>query len=327
MSPRQELMERLTAADPLPDAERLTFEDQNDADALLARLLATPVAPERRPKRVRLRRWTLAAAATACAALVAFVSVNLLDSDSPGPNVIELAVAAVSRDDAVYHALERRSAKTSGPGSLPRDDRSLYAESWYASDGSRHEKWFTSRGGRRGKFVTEFAGRRAPGRRGGPMLVWDGITNTIVSRRFGYSPGVSGVPSVDPSGDLGEGLRALEAQGRLRVAGTTEVDGRRAYRLTSGTVEGPVGDTKERLEFVVDAETYLPLVLRYTQVGVETGNRSVLTSRYIVYERLPLNDRTRRLLDLDPHPGAKCGPEADEIMGRGSLGFPNPCAR
>jgi hypothetical protein len=327
MRPSHDLMERLAAADPLPEAERLTAEERREADSLLANLLATPVPDDRRaaPRR-RTRRWALAATATACVALAALAAANLLDSDGPGPNVIELAVAAVSHDDAVYHALERRSANTSGPGSLPRDDGSIYVESWYASDGRRHEKWFKTRGGHRGKFVTEFAGRRTPGRRGGPMLIWDGVTNTIVSRRFGYSPGASGVPSVDPSGDLGEGLRALEANGRLRVAGTTEVDGGRAYRLTSGTVEGPTGDSKERLDFVVDAETYLPLALRYTNIG-ETGNKSVLTSRYLVYERLPLNKRTGRLLDLDPHPGAKCGPEADEIMGRGSLGFPNPCAR
>jgi hypothetical protein len=327
MSPRQELMDRLTAADPLPDPERLTSEEQRDADALLARLLATPVAPERRRTGAGPRRWALVTAATAFAALVAFASVNLLDSDGPGPSVIERAVAAVSHDDAVYHAVERRSANTSGPGSLPSDDGSIYVESWYASDGRRHEKWFTSRGERRGKLVSEFAGRRAPGRRGGPMLIWDGVTNTIISRRFGYSSGASSGPSVDPVGDLGEGLRAREAQGRLRVVGTTEVDGRRAYRLTSGTLEGRVGDIRERIEYLVDAETYLPLAFRYTKVGGETGNRSELTSRYIVYERLPLNDRTRKLLDLDPHPRAKCGPGADEIMGRGSLGFPNPCAR
>jgi hypothetical protein len=50
-------------------------------------------------------------------------------------------------------------------------------------------------------------------------------------------------------------------------------------------------------------------------------------TRYVVYARLPLNARSRAKLDLDPHPGARCAPGADKIMGRGTLGFPNPCAR
>ncbi len=322
----QDLMERLTAADPMPDAERLSPDEQREADALLARMLATPVREEGRPTRARPRRWALAALATACAALAAFAAVNLLDEDAPGPNVVELAAAAVSHDDAVYHAIERRRVRASGFGSLPRDNGSMYFESWYTTDGRRHQKWFTSTDGHKGKLVSEFAGRRVPGRRGGPMLIWDGVTNTITSSRFGTSSGGRGVPSVDSSGDLGQGLRALEAQGRLRVAGTTVVNGRRAYRLTSGTVEGHVAGIRERLEYFVDADTYLPLASRYTEVG-DTGNRTELSSRYLVYERLPLNASTGKLLDLDPHPGAKCGRDADKVMGRGSLGFPNPCAR
>jgi hypothetical protein len=325
MSPNQDLMERLAAADPLPAAERLSADQQRDADSLLDRLLAAPVAPERR-RAAGPRRWALAGAATACAALVAFAAVNLLDSDAPGPNVVELAVAAVSHDDAVYHLVERRSVRASGHGSLPRDNGSIYVESWHTTDGRQHQKWFKSRGGRKGKLVGDWAGRRAPGRLGGPMLMWDGVTNTITSIRFGRSPGSRGAPSLDPFGDPGEGLRALEAQGRLHVAGTVDVDGRRAYRLTSGTVEGVIADNRERVEYLVAAETYLPLASRYTEIG-DTGNRTELSTRYLMYERLPLGESTLGLLYLDPHPGAECAPGAGQTMGRGTLGFPNPCAR
>jgi hypothetical protein len=41
-----DLMERLTAADPLPHAERLSPEEQREADVLLTRLLDTPVSEE-----------------------------------------------------------------------------------------------------------------------------------------------------------------------------------------------------------------------------------------------------------------------------------------
>ena len=49
MRGHDELMERLAAADPVRDREPLTPEAQREADAMLARLLATPV--DRRPSR------------------------------------------------------------------------------------------------------------------------------------------------------------------------------------------------------------------------------------------------------------------------------------
>lgn len=323
MSRRQDLLDRLSAADPLPDAERLTSDEQHDADALLARLLATPVAPERRPTGARVRRAALVAAATACAALVAFASVNLLDSDAPGPDVVELAVAAVSDDDAVYHVVERKRGRTSQRG----QDQSLtfYVESWHTTGGNLHWKLFAARDGRRGRLLDDFAGRRTPGRRGGAALAWDARSNTIQTMRFGASGRWYGAPALDPFADPGAGLRALEAQGQLRLAGSEEVDGRRAYRLTSGYVEAFGRGAEERVDFLVDAETYLPLASHFTR-RFGDGRIDVFT-RYLVYERLPLNARSRAQLDLDPHPGAKCSPGADKIMGSGSLGFPNPCAR
>ena len=84
MPTHEQLMERLAAADPLPDAERLTPDERQEADELLSRLLATPPepappAPARRPR----RRWAFAAAAATCTALVAFAAVNVVDSDGP----------------------------------------------------------------------------------------------------------------------------------------------------------------------------------------------------------------------------------------------------
>jgi hypothetical protein len=46
--------------------------------------------------------------------------------------------------------------------------------------------------------------------------------------------------------------------------------------------------------------------------------------KYLVYERLPFDGRSRAQLALDPHPGAKCAPEAGKLRDR-ALGFPNPC--
>jgi hypothetical protein len=323
MSPHNHLMKRLAAADPLPEAERLTTEEQREADSLLAQLLATPVSPERRPAaNPPARRWALAATATACVALAAFLVANLLDSDTPGPSVVELALAAVSADDAVYHTVERKHATGSDFGRSVR----AHSESWHTTDGRLHEKIFRVRGGRRGPLLSEFAGRRTPGRRGGRVLVWDARTNTISSIRFGNSHGNRGAPSFDRFEDPAAALRAFEARGQLRLAGETHVDGRDAYRLSSGMVEGFVPRTEERVVFVVDAETYLPISMHFSQRSPDGGRMDIFV-RYLVFERLPLDARTRAQLDLDPHPGAKCAVGADRTMGRGSLGFPNPCAR
>src|ERR671914_1446408 len=78
-------MEMLAAADPLRDGERLTPEEEREADALLTRLLATPAAgAERRGGgRRRVRRWTLATAAVIGAAAAALAATRLVDSDAP----------------------------------------------------------------------------------------------------------------------------------------------------------------------------------------------------------------------------------------------------
>src|SRR3954452_789017 len=102
MRGHDELMERLAAADPVRDREPLTPEAQREADAMLARLLATPATEPRRP---RLRPRALAVAGAACVALAVFIAINLLGSKAPGPSVVDRAVAAVTRG-GVYHVVE-----------------------------------------------------------------------------------------------------------------------------------------------------------------------------------------------------------------------------
>lgn len=296
--------------------ERLTPDEEREAEALLARLLAEPASGAvRRPT----RRLALAAAGVACVAAVAFVAANLVDSDSPAPGVVERAVAAVTRAGVVYHTVERtRGTSTVGAG----EELSLFAESWHTTDGRIHQKTFASRAGRRGRLLSEFAGIRRQGRAGGRGLMWTSTGNTIVEMGFGFRP--TRLPSPNPFGDVGAQLRALEDEGRLRSAGTTRFGGRRAYRLVSGPVSLP-GEAggEQRLVFLVDSGSYLPLAKRHF---IETASGDTLRAftRYLVYERLPLTRRTAGLLALDPHPGAKCsGFAAGEV----ELGFPNPCAR
>jgi hypothetical protein len=131
-----------------------------------------------------------------------------------------------------------------------------------------------------------------------------------------------GVPFLDPFTDPGARLQALEKQGKLRAVGTTTVDGTRAYRLVSGKV--PVDKDQAEVEIDVDAKTYLPLTQRLT-LTMAAGPKVVALTRYSVYERVGLNDRTEGRLALDRHPSAKCSEGAHDLTER-SLGYPNPCA-
>jgi hypothetical protein len=322
MRPDGDLMERLAAADPRPEAEQLSPAEQSEADALLARLLASPAesgAGQRRSAR-RPRRLAVAAIGVLCSAAAAFAAVNLIDSDGSGPGVVERAVAAVTRGDAVYHVLER--SHMSAPGVKPR---TFYFEFWHTSGGRYHGKTYAARGGRRGKLLQDMAGRRLPGRRGGPALVWNSGSNIIVAMGFAQRDPAQGAPGIDRFADPGGRLRALEEQGRLRMAGTTRVGNRRAYRLVSGVVPSPPVGDEESVEFLVDAETYLPLA-EHRSIRLKSGAKLEFRNRYLVYERLPLNARTRVQLDLDPHPGAMCPHYTRDLKGDRAPGFPNPCA-
>ena len=326
MSPARDLMERLAAANPAPGAGTLTPEQQREAEALLERLLTTP-AESRPPVRPhRRRRWPQLAAASAIAAVAAFAALSLLDSDEgPAPNVVARAVAALTQDDVIYHVESIDSGKASD---FPEGIRSFFTESWHTTGGLMHRKSFAVKDGGKGKLLGDFAGRRRPGRRGGPALRWDAYSNTITESGFGSAPGGGGgAPGLDPF-DPSRGVKELQAEGRLRTAGRVEVDGKRAYRLVYGpkrTSDGS-GDRVERAEFLVDPDTYLPLEQRYS-VRYANGTTRSVRWRYLTYERLPLNDRTRAHLDLDPHPGAKCSPFAGKMTGKRDVGFPNPCAR
>lgn len=323
MRPREDVMERLAAADPLPDAERLSSDEQSEADALLARLLATPA--ERAAPRPHLRRWALVATGALSCAAAAFAAVNLLDSDAPGPGVVEKAVAAVTRGDGVYHVLQRTDSRAIGTPEPER--RTFYYETWHTTGGRMHQKFFAANGRRRGRLLSDVAGRRLPGRRGGPVLVWSSESNTIQVMGFAPRDPDRGAPGIDPFADPGARLREFEEHGRLRLAGTTRVGNRRAYRLESGMVPGPVGRARESVEFLVDAETYLPLA-EHRSVRLGSGRGIDVFTRFFLYERLPLNARTREQLDLDAHPGAKCSRSArGGKRGPEPVGVPNPCAR
>jgi hypothetical protein len=319
MSPAHDLMERLAAADPVRDSATPSPEQQRDADALLERLLATPA--EQRPR--TRRRLPALAAATAIAAVAVFAALSVFDSDEgPAPHVVAKAVAALTQDDVIYHYQAIAHATASDVPQVAKKE--YFFESWHTTNGRMHRRSYAAKDGAKGRLYEDFAGRRRPGRLGGPALRYDAIADTIYESGFGTAPGGGGAPGFDPF-DPSRSLRELEGEGRLRSEGRVEVDGKEAYRLVSGPVRSSVGGPKgvEHVEVLVDFDTYLPLSQRYS-VRYDNGTTRTVYWRFLVYERLPLNDNTRSLLDLDPHPGAKCSPFAGENP-RGPVGFPNPC--
>jgi hypothetical protein len=318
---RGDLMKRLAEADPLRDAEQLDLDAEREADALLARLLATPPEPGASP-RPRLRRWTLSTAAVAGIAAAAFAAVNLVGSDAPGPGGVEDAiaaktVAALTQRDSVFHVLQRKRGTSNLPGA---NVGPFLAESWHSSEGQFHEKVFADEDGRRGRLLEESAGRRPLDRGVGALLTYDPSQNRLHASGIGGSANTDELPALDPNADPGTTLRQLETRGLLHAAGATQLGDRRAYRLVSDPIKADGGE--ERFEYLVDSETYLPLRQRWTlHRGSEVFG---VDFEFLAYERLPLNAGFQAHLDLDPHPGASCEPGAEEPDEQ-ALGFANPC--
>jgi hypothetical protein len=322
MTPVNDLMERVAGADPVRDPGSLTPDEQRDADALLQRLLAEP-APAAAPRPTRPhRRWPQLAVATAFVAVAVFAAASLLGSDDgPGPNVVARAVAALTDDDVIYHA--EVIARAQAPD-FPEANRNFYYETWHTASGRMRQRSYGPLRNRKKGVYGEVAGQRRQGRLGGPALTYDPLTNLIYETGFGRSRSGKGAPGFDPF-DPGRSVKELQAEGRLRVAGRVEVGGRPAYRLVSGDVTSSEGSVQSSV-LLVDTETYLPRELRLTD-RLSNGVTRRLRWRYVLYERLPLNDKTESLLHFHPPARAKCRPGTEKLDRKGSLGFPNPCAR
>jgi hypothetical protein len=198
----------------------------------------------------------------------------------------------------MYHVIQRRSITGDfrGPTTVP-----IRIESWYAPDRRMHEKFFLD-----GRLVEEAAGKSW-------LIRWNAERNHLGVEGRGPRSDGGKLPLIDPTGDPGGTLRALEARGALKEEGTTP-DG---YRLVSDSIE--IGTAEYRFEYVVDKDTYLPSEERWTMTddGLTTG----MVREFLTYERLPLDDGQ---LDLDPHPDADCSAEANQPS-QEDLGYVNPC--
>ena len=279
-------IERLTAADPLPEAERLSDAEQVEADALLARIVAEE--PATKPARRARRHWLPAVAATAAAAVFALVAIDVVDEDAPGPSVVDRAVAAVSVENSIYHTVQV----------LTFGHQHAYVQGWFGPRVSHQKIYY-----HRGKPATESVLRprlTRPGRHVG--IVFDAEHNLIQRARVYRGGGNSDFPEFDPSEDPAASLREFQREGRLRLVGSEEFEGRKVYRLV-GDAAHKRGIRVNRVVTLVDAKTYYPVLSKW--VFARHGPARVrFTTRFTTYERLPATAENRKLLQMDPHPGA-----------------------
>jgi hypothetical protein len=313
-----ELMERLAAANPMPADEPPTAAEQRNVDALLERILATPQAPAA-PRRSLVRRVTPAAALLAAVVVAVVVVIDLVGSEEDGGGIVDRALAAVSQEDVIYAVTERRTSTSSPltPGLEVSPDERGYVRYWlWAGDErSRFLMYDMRADGSRGRLESEVT---AHDRR----LTWFMARSNTISVREpprqdrDDEPARGGFPGFSPFAEPGAQLRAEVDEGRLRVGGRTTVRGRRAYRLVSERRSGP-GFEDERVTYLVDARTYLPLELRVRIVFKQSrfepggGGRELARLRieYLRYEALPVTDENKALLEMGEHPGAR-------VMGR-----------
>lgn len=316
----KELMERLARANPAPSGEPLTADERREADALLERIVAEP-APAETPPRLRvppLRRVATAAAVLVLAALGAVVAIDLLGSgDDGGGGIVDRAAAAVSQEDVIYAVTVRQTmtSRSLTPGFKATPDERGFARQWLWAGGrrSRFLAYELRPDGSRGALQSEitFDGDRME------WFIADSDTITV-----GKVPGPdgpeqaedTGFPGFSPFADPGAQLRAHVDSGRLRVAGRTIVRGRTAYRLVSEPRDLPRdGIEGERVAYLVDTRTYLPLEVRArvifaTSRFVPGGpGRELSRARieYLRYEPLPVTDQNEALLDMGEHPSAR----------------------
>jgi hypothetical protein len=293
-----------------PDAVALLRELRPDPDefepdaAELERILATPVAAVRTPRRHGRLAVAGAVAAVAAAAVIAFVPFVGGSTD-----VLARAAAALNDPEAILHFKARQ-------------------------EGHTIEVWQTA-GARQHRFIYDGALEWVED--------WDARTSMAYSAERDevirhtepdlFDPAhrvPRGLDSPYPGGgtnvtdDLARLLeRARRGEDRIRLIGETAVRGIPVYELridftiqviefTPGAkVDDPQSAPTRPVQVsrivYVDRERFLPVRVVERMAGADP-----VVTEFLVAERLPRTPEHERLLRMAPHPGAK-------VVGEGSL--------
>lgn len=326
----------------LPDDDRRRAR----RDALVAELRTTS-SPAERPAddhaltRRRFVRGGIALAGVAAVGLAGTAVVPGLGG-SPVDVVASARAAAAPGGGGIVHALVRyehgsyvsMAIYTDGDPRDPGGVRTVGTvtgdvESWSTADPLRH---------RETRFLD------APG--GGQETIQNAYADGVLAVRNSWQPKAGEwrlsakdrartereltdgsadgqrVSGVDSAGDPVATIRALLGSGRLRDAGTTRFGDRDVRRLTgreAGYVDaGGTWFQPVDFEYLVDADSYDPVRITSVQVlpadptseEPDAHHERRIVDRWVfeVFERLPLNPTTAKLLTID---GAGRMPSAD----------------
>jgi hypothetical protein len=253
-------------------------------------------AAARRRSRRRLARRALLPAVPVGAALA--VAITALPGGVGDVDAIAAAREALAPDGEIVHMTVRFKTKgaPAGPG----------IEQWYAADpvrwrtrtilpqGRRAVPRMMDRHGRiTGRLETAFSGGR--------MRLYVEARDTVtISRGERYRPAAGG-PSLF-GGDPATDLRAQLSKGGVRDEGVVTAQGKRVRRLVR---ENTHRNSTARFVYYVDPDTFAPvggLVTHQRRNGPLMHGPEFMVSGY---ERIPLNEQTEHLLEIEKTPETK----------------------
>jgi hypothetical protein len=299
------VLERLRAADPLPDEPSAP-----PVEWMLARIEPTPEPPRRRASRRPL--------AAGLAAVAGFAAAVAIIGGSSSPDVIAEASEALASEGAVVHTVLTFQQLDKSGDPVP-DRRYQFSRNPKRVGYStvKTERW-SAQDPRRERTVSTI-----PAADGGPDGVqqlayadgvyrfessWKaGVRAFHVPKRFREStdapPALLGSPGADPIAEI----RTFLADKRLSPAGETVVDGRTLLtlsgRVPSKKLKGGFSTPELRVTYLVDPESYEPVRMEQRPFQPKGGKLVPMPGFRIdfkTYERLPLTPANVALLKLRP---------------------------
>ena len=220
------------------------------------------------PQRRRRDRRGLGWAAVAAAGLAAAVVALAWPGGSASPSIADAAI--------IHHSLQAITAPANAIVHVKevgvQNGKPVSAEWWQQTSSPHALRVIKGTSGVQGEGAND----------GTTSFEYDAATNTVIE-----TPVKSAPARVDPIQDV----RRQLARGGARVAGTTTIDGTTLYKVELPT--GVVG--------YFDTSDYRPVYIDNPQDG-----GSVVRTRVVTYEELPMNSTNAQLLSVTAqHPDAR----------------------
>jgi hypothetical protein len=281
--------------DELRDANPVVGCDPVEIETMWPLLDArVPTSPEPRARRARARWRVPAVMAGALAAAVVVLSV--LGGDG-GDSIVARAYAAMDARGVVIHWVSTSSVSSPNRSSVRHEEAWISGPDAHTIISGTYPVAISS-GGQRISYEAALNGN--------VLRRYDAIKHLITTARLVGSGSGPGLPQ-DPL----QTFRDFYNRGRVEADGTRIVAGHRVNVL----IVHADAQARPTVVFYVDAKTAAPV--EFISYSYSPGHRlnGTITTVFQTYERLPLTPRTRALLSLLPHPGAKQTPTTSRQRG------------